>query len=834
MPFGTSEALPEAKVDDLSLRKWRLTTKDVDWELKRVFAGRDYVLHLKYAGTKGGSLYLNEYSLFHPLGAWLPPGVGLRAKAVELDVRPGPGCGGGNVQVWLQTRQAKCLAGEAFSKRTPVDLKGMTPDAWTPLSVPVGLVPDNRLADIALIVTGNAAKAPCEFFVANVRVVCADGTAYEVVNARAPSYLDGFAAKPPDRFRPLPTRPLVQLGVGAWPPVVGRADFPRIGEWGRRYCPEFDVVLSVGGSLEPVYRTLHEQLPDNVFLQYQKSQHAFQYPALFDALPRNEFGVAQNFFFNSIVATHPIIRRALDEQLAYGAALGFSNFQTYDYVWAYKDALWGYDEACVAAFREDLIGIGEKLALTDGRVIGFADYFRAYHGNDPQPGDYGYAGWDEFVPEPKTAYAAEGDLGARRYELFAMLRNYEWLLQAQRWNDRAADWGGRHDYLLNGESWENANDHLFLLKLKNTGIVSPEFFSMTPKAIERLYHSLGEFVREAKRNGKRFGMTVETSRGGANGQPYWSPKTAFAICYALAGLGLDSFEYDHIPACTIWSEDTLRRQWGGDGRAAYSRMTERHLLGNVRGYRRAMLDGVRRPDRTDVLVLVRRPVSRDADGAPWCPRLTELGCDFAVTDIVELPELLPGARVVFAGDEAKRPCVKAQLDAWVAKGGTLITDPKRADLPALAEGLKLPRVQLDKTAASAIALRFAGKGFESAVLIDRKAVDAADRAKWYNEKWGPTFGKGQFDPANYLYFDACPGNVCRATFAVPSDGPYLVYRYLEDRTETAEVTDGRLTLDNSGRFCEVCYFAPDTAAFRRKIDELRADRALTGEAFKEK
>lgn len=834
MPFGTSEALPEAKVDDLSLRKWRLTTKDVDWELKRVFAGRDYVLHLKYAGLKGGSLYLNEYSLFHPLGAWLPPGIGMRAKTVELDLRPGAGCGGGNVQVWLQTRQAKCLAGEAFVKRTPVVLKDLKPDAWTHLSVPVGLAPDNRLGDIALIVMGNAAKTPCEFSVANVRIGCADGTSYEVVNARAPSYLDGLEAKPPAKFRPLPTRPRVQLGVGAWPPVVGRADFPRIGEWGLKYCPEFDVVLSVGGSLEPVYRALHEQLPDNVFLQYQKSQHAFQYPALFDALPRNEFGAAQNFFFNSIVATHPIIRRALDEQLAYGAALGFSNFQTYDYVWAYKDALWGYDEACVAAFREDLAGVGEKLALTDGRDIGFADYFRAYHGNVPAPADYGYVGWDEFVPEPAAAYRAEGDFGARRYELFAMLRNYEWLLQAQRWNDRAAGWGGCHDYLLNGESWVNANDHLFLLKLKNTGAVSPEFFSATPKLLERCASSLGEFVREAKRNGKRFGMTVETSRGGANSQPYWSPKTAFAICYALAGLGLDSFEYDHIPACTVWSEETLRRQWGGDGHAAYSRMTERHLLGNVRGYRRATLDRVRRPDRRDVLVLVRRPVSRETDRVDWCRKLTGLGYDYEATDIVELPELLPGARVVFAGDEARRPCVKAQLDAWIAKGGRLVTDPNRADLAEFLVKLALPRRQEESAGVSAIALRFEGKGFESAVLFDRQAVEAADRAKWYDEKWAPTFSKFRFDPANYLYFDACPGNVCRATFKVASNGAYLVYRYLEDRTETAEVTDGRLTLDNSGRFCEVCYFAPDTAAFRRKIDELRADRALTGEAFKEK
>jgi len=66
-PFAKMEKLPEARVDDLSLRQWRFRAKGLDWELKRAFAGRDYVLRLAYpaAGAKpsveGASLYLNEY-----------------------------------------------------------------------------------------------------------------------------------------------------------------------------------------------------------------------------------------------------------------------------------------------------------------------------------------------------------------------------------------------------------------------------------------------------------------------------------------------------------------------------------------------------------------------------------------------------------------------------------------------------------------------------------------------------------------------------------------------------------------------------------------------------
>ena len=839
-PFTVAEKLPEARVDDLSLRQWRFRAEGLDWSLRRVFAGRDYVLSLAYpAGgaepsAAGGALYLNDYNLCLPLGAWIPPSVGVKARAVSFAVRPGHLAGG--ARAWVQLRQAKWLAGDGFMKRTPLGLEGLTADAWTPVTVPVDLVPGNRLCDIAFVVQGSSADAMCAFHVADVKIHGADGSSYEAVNARPPSYLEGIdvAAAVPKAFRALPTRRLVQLGVGTWPTLVGRDELGRIGAWGEKYCPEFDVVLSVAGSPEPALRDLHARLPGNVYLQFQKAQHGRAYPALFDALPRSERGEAQDFGFNSMIATHPMIRRALDEQLVHFATLGFNNFQVYDYVWLYKGGLWGYDDASVAAYREDLLGLGERLVLTDGRTLAFADYYRAYHGVAPQPQDFGFADWSSYRPEAEAAYRADGARGARRFELFAMLRNYEWLLQAQRWNDRAAAYGGRSDYLLNGESWMNGNDHLFLLKLKNTGIVSPEYFSATPKDLARHDHALGLFVREAGRRGKRFGMTVETSRGGGCSQPYWSPRTAFAVCYALAGLGLDSFEYDHVPVCSIWRPETYRR-YHPDVTDAYARATERHLIGNLRGYRRATLDGAARPDATSVLVLGRRPVSRERETVDWAATLDRLGYDYAVTDVVELPDVLDGARVVFAGDEARRPETRERLAAWQARGGgrTLVLDPDAPDLADRLAALALPRTRARGDDGTAIALRFRTRVGESAVLMDRRAVEAADRKKWYNETWAPTFHKYVADPSGYLYADAPADGACRTAFDVAANGAYRVYRYLEGREETVEVSDGTLALDNSGRFCEVYYFGPDTPPFRAFLDEVKADRALTADAFEE-
>ena len=846
--LSKSESIPAAGANPISLRAWRLTGTNVEMQVVDSFEGRKYPARLAYSAPTGGGAKQNgwvnfcEYNVHHPLKEWIPPYIGIKARRVAMEVWPQTA--EGKARVTLRARQARCLVeGENFVETNDITSALSATGTWQTVSIDPKLVPRNRLTDVSLLFVG---AGRVEMYVANPRVECTDGTVYELLNERRPSYVEGMPAGA-DRavkFRPLPARPRIQLGLGTWTILRNRADMADLSAWARKWLPEYDLVLSGGGSLEPALKEFIDSLPDNVHFQYQKSQHGLRYPALYDALPRNEFGQSQDFMFNSIMATHPLIRDALDEHLVYGASRGVNNFQTYDYVWPYKFALWGYGADSVAAFRRDLAGADEGLALAarrrpDGsvepeRTIHFADYYRAYHGRDPLPQDCGISDWAQYTPPTSAEQKARGALGDRQMEVFYLLRSYEWLLQAQRWNARAASYGGTYDYLLNGESPVNANDHLFLLKLRDTGCVSPEFFSATPKGIDRINRTSGIWIREARRVGKRFGITMETSRGGGGSQPYWTPRTAYVLAYFLAGLGFDAFEYDHVGCCSIWSD--LRNRKPGSKARIFADMTERHLLGSIRGYRRAQVDKARKAGRADVFVLSRRQIGRERDKCGWIKALGDIGVDCEQTDIVELPDILPQARVIFAGSEIDRPGVRARLDAWLKERADrrLIADMPSAykgRMRQLAEELGLEFVHVRAEESNAVVSRYRLPCGESAVVFDRNAVERADRNKWYTDVWYPIYYKNTFDPGKYLYFDKVPDGRCRASLPVPENGTYRIYRYLDDKEETVAVEIRTLRLVNDGSLCEVFYFAPDTDAFRAFVAELRKDRAMTGVAF---
>ena len=842
------EPIPTAGANPISLRAWRLTGSNVEMQVVDSFEGRKYPVRLAYSAQAGcgekqnGWVNFCEYNILRPFQEWIPPYIGIKARRVAMEVWPQTA--EGKARVTFRVRQARCLVeGENFVETNDITSALCATGAWQTVSIDPKLVQRNRLTDVTLLFAGTGSV---EMYVANPRVECADGSVYELLNERRPSYLEGMPAGA-DRavkFRPLPARPRIQLGMGAWGALRNRADMADLSAWARKWFPEYDLVLSGGGSLEPAIKEFIESLPDNVYFQYHKSQHGLRYLALYDALPRNEFGKSQDFKFNSIMATHPLIRDALDEHLVYGASRGVNNFQTYDYVWPYKFGLWGYGADSVAAFRRDLAGTDEGLALAarrcpDGsvepeRTIHFADYYRAYHGRDPAPQDCGISDWAQYTPPTSAEQKARGALGDRQMEVFFLLRNYEWLLQAQRWNARAASYGGTYDYLLNGESPANANDHLFLLKLKDTGCVSPEFFSATPKNIDRINRTSGIWIREAGRVGKRFGITMETSRGGGGSQPYWSPRTAYAIAYFLAGLGFDAFEYDHVGCCSIWSE--MRNKRPGTMTRIFADMTERHLLGSIRGYRRAQVDKACKAGRADVFVLSRRQIGRERDRCGWIKALGDIGVNCEQTDIVELPDVLPQARVIFAGSEIDRPGVRTRIDSWLKERSDrrLVEespDKYKGRVRQLAEELRLDFVHARAEESNAIVSRYWLHCGESAVVFDRNAVECADREKWYTEVWYPIYYKNTFDPSKYLYFDKVPGGQCRASIPVTENGTYRIYRYLDDREETATVEDRALRLVNDGNLCEVFYFALDTDAFRSFVAELRRDRALAGFAF---
>jgi hypothetical protein len=237
-----------------------------------------------------------------------------------------------------------------------------------------------------------------------------------------------------------------------------------------------------------------------------------------------------------------------------------------------------------------------------------------------------------------------------------------------------------------------------------------------------------------------------------------------------------------------------------------------------------------------VLVLSRRRIGLEREQHSWwVTALATAGVDCELTDIVELPDILPQARVIFAGSEIDRPGVRQPLDAWLKERADrkLVTDfpVSKEGKRQLAEELGLDFVHLRAEESNAIVSRYRLPCGESAVVFDRSAVERADREKWYTDVWYPIYYKCTFDPEKYLYFDKVPDGRCRASVPVAENGTYRIYRYLDDKEETVAVENRTLRLVNDGSLCEVFYFAPDTDAFRAFVAELRKDRAMTGFAF---
>ena len=198
-----------------------------------------------------------------------------------------------------------------------------------------------RLAEVRLVLSGSA-EAECRFHFADARIKRQDGSEYALLNRDFPDYLAGMkkplAAAP---AKNLPKRTQLQIGYGNnWHILYDAKHLPEIGRLMKQYLPEYSIVLSCAQTPEPELAAVLPQLPENLFYQFQKAQHGIQYPMLYDALPRDWRGNQQNKRFNSIVATHPLMQRALKNQMDYAATLGVNNFLSYDYVWPYLCGRW--------------------------------------------------------------------------------------------------------------------------------------------------------------------------------------------------------------------------------------------------------------------------------------------------------------------------------------------------------------------------------------------------------------------------------------------------------------------------------------------------------------
>ncbi|MGN0833315.1 MAG: hypothetical protein ACI4RD_06665 [Kiritimatiellia bacterium] len=809
----------------LAFRTWRAESVNCTVAGESEFAGRAPVYRLCYPADRpgeAGGVELAKTSLRQMLDSWLPPYVGADAAQVELAVYP-LGSGG-------SFRLEYDVAGRKVAKR--IELKALRQGVWTELAFDLELAPGQALEGVALRFDRGA--APVRLLFADAAVRLQDGRRYELLNPDPPRYM--ALMKTPARTRAAkrePQRPVLKFGLSTRFLLDSRDCLADFGAYLRRYLPEYDIVLQLARQTGVAFADILDELPENVFAQFAFGQHDLRYARLCDALVKNESGQMQHKPFNSTVATHPLLCETYRDLVRYCGSLGYGSIQQYDYVWMYPDGHWGFDAATVAAFREDLLGRSALLLdAADGepeRTVRFWDYYRDYFGPDlPQPADFGLAAWDDYRPSRATAASAT---------LFRTLITFEWLRQAQRFGEWAHAYchGGAADFLLNGEGHYNGNDHVYLPRLKHVGRVLPEFFDRTPVELELIYRVAGLGVRNARRYGKSWGITVETSRGAGGSQPYWSEKTGYVVCYALSALGYDTFEYDGAPVAPRW-EKNLDRACGPWRSLSLG-------MADARGFRQAKLDGAAKAPSGVYLLTEHAMAGRYPNlCSPWAADFAEddfrgllceeqLDCEMTVPQ--ELDAVLPTAKVVFLSPWVTRKDVRERLARWAdaAPDRTLVTE--RAEVVATAARLGLRRTQRATADRETLALPFAAKAGGVVVLFNRRAArdGHADWERWCREIWSKTMFRQQYRYEDLMYKDTVAGADARAEIPVAKDGVYRVYRPLADREELVTSVGGHLPLALGDAFCDLFYYGEDTAEYRAFLAAVKDERRLTADFF---
>jgi len=817
---------------DAEMVKWRCEGSNVLIDVLGDWEGRKNVLRFAYPAkqdVKGGSVCVANYDLRPMLSSWVPPYVGMRARKFVCSVR----ASGieGSVKCMLRCRANPSWDSAKWKSWAESGVLGLSDkDDWAEVEVACPLGAYERLADVCFVFEG---PGGCKLDVADMRIVLDDGSSYKIVNDGMPSYMTGMdrplATKP---LRDFPKRPRIQFGMGQQWIIEYGSSLQALGDYMKKYLPEYDIVLSLGNVADPRAINSIGNAPSNVFFQWQGGQHDLRYARLKDALVKNKDGRPQSRKYNSAVATHRLFRDAYEDQIAYLGSMGFNNIQRYDYVWYYPEGPSGFDDACVAAFREDLKGMDEGLdLLADGlhpsRRIHFWEYYEDYHGTPLEPQSVGLTSWDGYAPGLGT------ETGER---LFWTLVSYEWLRLAQRFGEwsRRYCFGSPYDFLLNGEFKGNGNDHVYLSRLRTSGVCSPEFFSGALKCLGGYYRGAGRYIRNAKACGKSFGITVETSRGGSGSQPYWSPRTGYALSYLLSALGFDGFEYDGIPGRCSWSEYT-------SGKDAFDVAELKLGMADARGYRQAKLDGAAPRSPSGVYHVCNRPVVgmrtpfyQEADSAgeyaDFRYELRQAEVDYSITDPQELPMVVGDAKVVFVSPEVRREVVDRLLVPW-AKMPDHVLVTNKAECAKVLATLNLPRLQVPaKTGLAPVeVLPFNCRQGCAAVLFNRRACSGANRAKWYEEVWRPVVYKRTYDPKGLLYFDKVETASASAEIPVPEDGDYRVYRFMADREEIVTARGGCLRLDLCDDLADVFYYGVDDESYRSFLTTVKRERALTAD-----
>jgi hypothetical protein len=652
----------------------------VNLEAKAVdaYAGRSPAVEVRVANTNAAplntSLALNTKRHL-PLDPAIPPYIAASATSFSCAIyfpAPLPDM----PMRWVVTRD------DGPSTGHPLDPASLATGTWHRVTFP--LDPPGTVAHpLNEIILG--IKAPAEarfsFYLANAELTYGDGRVYDMLSTNPPLFMTGYdPSKREVVFPPLPRRDSLAFGTDGLrfvKQLVRTGELPLAVEDIRARFPDIDFVFSsvwLPRHLETA--DVIASLPEGFFFQQQKARLNGNYMAALDALPRKADGTAVDTFnSNSTLPSHPLVRAALKDEIDFGATLGVNSFANCDYSWPWYRHV-GYGPWTVAVFRETLVEADEGLELLPGPggqsagTIHFHDYYEQYHGLRWEPADLGIASWAEFRPVSAAAAAAGSEVERRNFSLTAALVAYDWLRQAQRFGRWAAAHGGTHDYIMNPEDIGNGGDYVYLMRLADAGIPYIEYFG-SPTVMRSAYMRLPMYHRAARLSGKELGACTEIGQGG-HGQNYWDPAVGYLAAYELGALGVRHYHIDWMASgWTAWTNPAN----------AYHYDRYAGMMSQGHGWWQARQEAASRP-ASRVFAVSLRSVAHYIQAGVWTmavedsfeDALAGAHVDVEMTDTLALPEVLPGADILFYAPPVSRRIDAERLQAWLAQGGkTLIT-----------------------------------------------------------------------------------------------------------------------------------------------------------------
>ncbi|WP_141500863.1 S-layer homology domain-containing protein [Paenibacillus luteus] len=242
--------------------------------------------------------------------------------------------------------------------------------------------------------------------------------------------------------------------------------------------------------------------------------------------------------------TQPAVFKALTSIVDEAKRQGFKEFLLVDYVWPW-DGRWGYGDATVQSFREDLNRTDEGMWIGDGaggfKHVFFWDYLNIYSDYPITPSDVAnfnalsytnpasLTSWDEYVPVSEPQASIGHDKIKRNLYLFNALWHYEHLKFYQKLGDYADSIGMNLFASFNTEDTMNGTDTYMMGMLRNIEKVGYEYFG-NPGQNTTFYHTMRYYTDNMNKYGHDMSLIAEINETG-HGPAKHSWEVAYAYYY---------------------------------------------------------------------------------------------------------------------------------------------------------------------------------------------------------------------------------------------------------------------------------------------------------------